>query len=55
MPWDAYRYAWFAEQYGWPPDVVDKLPLRLSDQFMPISGAIGAERRRREAEAFNAK
>jgi hypothetical protein len=45
---------WFAEHYGWTPDQVDKLPLHLSDWYMPISGAIAKERDRREESAMEA-
>lgn len=52
MPWDEFRYVWFAEMYGWTPDQVDSLPLRLSDSYMPISKAIAAERNRRQEAAL---
>lgn len=43
---------WFAEKYGWTPDVVDSLPLSISSYYMPIAGAIREEESRREEEAI---
>lgn len=44
----------YAEEFGWTPDQVDAIPLRLEPWIMPIHTAIQADITRRQAEAVEA-
>jgi hypothetical protein len=51
MPVEVLMERWFAQSYGWTPDQVAVLPLRVLDWFPMIERAQSiAEERRRQAE-----
>lgn len=51
---ETMQYFWFAERFGWTPDQVDNMPLRVIDRLPGVAAMydeVQAERQRTEAEA----
>ena len=51
MPWQEYRYAWYARRFGWTPEQVEALPLSTADWLFPITGAIDAAEAKAQQQA----
>jgi hypothetical protein len=56
VPWEEYRYVAFARRFGWTPEQVDKIPLRVEGWIWPMMSALDEweekeqERRQRDQE-----
>ena len=50
---DELNYVLYARAFGWTPEQVDALPISLEPYILPIDSAIGADIKRRQAEAEN--
>lgn len=50
----AWRYGYFAERYGWPPDVVDRQPLWVMLQFPVWADVVDEAKARAQADAEEA-
>lgn len=51
VPHEELAYVLYARAFGWTPDEVDNVPLRLEPYLLPIDAAIGADIKRRSEKA----